>query len=231
MATDETSPVFNTTQVTTTDLTPVAGADAAHIDDLYPPPGPDPVATKPQAVAEMEKEEQDHQATGVEGEEVVWEGRYAMKNFVGRILGRAILTVAWAALAIFTWGYGHANLAAVTIVLGVALAAYWLALVYRMLMARFGHFYRLTTRRLFVSTGLMQRRRDQLGLLRVVDVYTRQDWFERLLSLGTVVVVSSEKSLPSVYLPGVGDPKRVMDLIWHYARSERDLRSVKVQEV
>jgi len=68
-------------------------------------------------------------------------------------------------------------------------------------------------------------------LLRINDVYTKQTLIGRWLSVGTVVVVSSEAQLPMVYLAGVDDPKSVMDLIWHYARSERDRRSVKVDQV
>ena len=46
--------------------------------------------------------------------------------------------------------------------------------IYRMILARYSHYYRLTTRRLFVSTGFVHRRRDQMELLRVKDVFTRQ---------------------------------------------------------
>jgi hypothetical protein len=104
-------------------------------------------------------------------------------------------------------------------------------IIYRIMLARFGHFYRLTTRRLFVSTGLMRRRRDQMELLHVKDVFTRQTLIERWLSLGTVVVVADDKELPIFYLAGVDDPKRVMDLVWNYARAERDNRSVRVDQV
>ena len=70
-----------------------------------------------------------------------------------------------------------------------------------------------------------------MELLSVKDVFTRQTLIERWLSLGTVVVVSSERDLPVFYVTGVQDPKEVMDLIWHHARSERDHRSVKVDHV
>jgi membrane protein YdbS with pleckstrin-like domain len=109
--------------------------------------------------------------------------------------------------------------------------AAWLTLLYRILQARYGHHYRLTTRRLFVSTGLFRRRRDMMELLRVKDVFTQQTLVQRWLSLGTVVVVSSDHELPTFYLPGLDDPKRAMDLIWHHARAERDRRSVKVESV
>ena len=107
----------------------------------------------------------------------------------------------------------------------------WLALVVRIARALFGHYYRLTTRRLFVTTGLFRQRRDMLELLRVKDVFTRQTWVERMLGVGTVVVLSSDDALPTFYLTGVSDPKKLQDLVWHYARAERDRRSVKVEEV
>ena len=45
------------------------------------------------------------------------------------------------------------------------------------------------------------------------------------------MVVPTEKELPTFYVAGVDDPKQVMDLIWHHARSERDQRSVKVDSI
>ena len=110
--------------------------------------------------------------------------------------------------------------------------AYWLMLGWQLLLARQGHRYELTNRRLFVDTGFFRHRRDQVELLRVQDVYVKQQGLlARLLDLGTVVIESSEEQLPVHYLPGVDNPNGVMDLIWHHARKERDLRSVKVDEV
>ena len=168
---------------------------------------------------------------GIEGEDIIWEGRYAMKNFAGRLVFRSLLSLGWIALAIYTWGDRGESIAPLTITLGIVVIVLWAMILFRIAQARFGHYYRLTNRRLFVSTGLYQRRRDQMELLRVKDVFTRQTWTERMLSLGTVVVVSSEKDLPTFYLSGVNDPKRVMDLVWHEARTERDRRSVKVDRI
>lgn len=229
----EVKPVFIPTQriSTTTSL----DGPAATAEGLYPPQGPDPVGTTPAAVAQMEQHSQtqasaDHGA-GIEGEEVMWEGRYSMRNFAGRLAARAVLSLAWIVLAIETWGNNHQEWAIATIVAGVCLLIYWGVLLQRMAEARYGHYYRLTNRRLFVSTGLMRRRRDQMELLRVKDVYTRQSLTERWLSLGTVVIVSTEKELPIFYLAGVDEPKQVMDLVWHYARAERDNRSENIHTV
>jgi membrane protein YdbS with pleckstrin-like domain len=179
----------------------------------------------------QEAEAKGENAPGVEGEEVVWEARYSMKNFIGRLTARTLLTLGWIALAFYTWAYGHTNVAPFTILLAVGLGLLWITLLYRIIKARYGHYYRLTTRRLFVSTGLMRRRRDQMELLRIKDVYTRQTLTERWLSLGTVVVVSTEQELPTFYLAGVNDPKKVMDLIWHCARAEREGKTVQIENL
>jgi len=256
----ENDPTQNvTTQISTTDLhaPPPAGAPTAtdlypgappagqadpaaappdpSPPELYPDGGPSPEGTMEGAVPGDEDETVDSkQKTGVDGELIVWEATYSAKNFLGRFLLRVALTVGWIALAFMTWGReGTPNpgLKMLTILTGIVLAFLWLQLLYRYLMARYGHYYRLTTRRLFVSTGVFQRRRDQVELMRVNDVYTRQRLMERWLSIGTVVVESSEERYPMTYIVGVDDPKDVMDLIWHHARAEREQKTVKVDQV
>jgi len=112
---------------------------------------------------------------------------------------------------------------------GIVLGIMWIGLLVRIIQARCCHYYRLTNRRLFVSTGLLRRRCDQMELLQVKDVFTRESLIERWLSLGTVVVVPNESGLPTFYLAGVDDPGRVMDLVWHCARSEREGKTVQVE--
>ena len=70
-----------------------------------------------------------------------------------------------------------------------------------------------------------------MELIKVNDVYTQQKLIERWLSVGTVVVKSSEPLVPTSFLAGVNDPKEVMNIVWHYARAERDHRSVMVDRV
>jgi membrane protein YdbS with pleckstrin-like domain len=243
MTDKETVSTLDTNQITTSNLaapqpTPdVPGVQAASAspmaDPLYPPEGPNPQGESPAKAEQMaqETEQKGGTAPGVEGEQVVWEARYSMKNFIGRLTVRTLLTLGWIVLAVYTWGEDHSSATPFTILLGIGLGIAWILLLQRILKARFGHYYRLTNRRLFVSTGLMRRRRDQMELLRVKDVFTRQTLIERWLSLGTVVVVSSEPQLPTFYLAGVNDPKRVMDLVWHCARAEREGKSVQVDNV
>jgi membrane protein YdbS with pleckstrin-like domain len=238
MAATNTSPIGPSEPVmtvNTVDLAPAAPqASAPDGQELYPEGAPAPRGTDVVRENEASREDSSDPAegAGVDGELSVWEARYSKRNFIGRISFRVVLTIAVGVLAYYTWAAGHDDLAFVSwIAIGVA-ALLWVGLIYRMIQAHYSHYYRLTNRRLFVSTGIINRRRDMLELLRVKDVFARQQsLLERWMSLGTVVVEPNDKSLPTFYLAGVDDPKEVMDLIWHHARAERDHRSVKVDSV
>ena len=93
---------------------------------------------------------------------------------------------------------------------GVAVLVYWITLGWQFLLARLGHRYELTNRRLFVDTGFFRRRRDQVELLRVQDVYVKQQGLalSACSTIGTVVLESSEERLPVHYLAGVDRSQR-----------------------
>ena len=128
------TPVATTSQITTTDLTPTVNGSGPGPDPLYPPEGPDPKGTTPGAVEQIKQETpaDPSQGTGIEGEQVVWEGRYSMRNFVGRLTWRA-----WPRSAGSSWrpipGASDAETHPVTIGAGIALGLVWLALGWRIL--------------------------------------------------------------------------------------------------
>jgi membrane protein YdbS with pleckstrin-like domain len=170
-------------------------------------------------------------AAGPEGEETLWEGTYSSKNFLGRASLGGLLGAAWVLLAVYAWGLGHANFSLLVEVLAVGVIILWMALGYHYFRARRYHHYRLTTHRLFLTTGILHRRVDQVELARVKDLYVRQNWVGSWLNLGTVVLISSEATLPKALLVGIEDPRRVMDLVWYQTRIERDERSTEVNQV
>ena len=172
---------------------------------------------------------------GIEGEATVWEGHYSGLNFIGRILMGALLGAGWTVLAISHWNHNartnQDNWSFWVFLLGVIVGFYWANLGYRYLRARRGHHYRLTTRRLFVTTGFFHRRVDQLELLRIKDVYIQQSMIGDWIGIGNVVVISSEQTLPKAYLLGIDDPRRVMDLIWNHMRLEQSQKTSRVNPV
>jgi membrane protein YdbS with pleckstrin-like domain len=169
--------------------------------------------------------------SSIEDEETLWEGRYSAKNFLMRSVVGGLLVLFAVALAVFTWGFGHPGVAFVTYVVGIAVALYCLMLGFKFFRVRRNHHYRLTSRRLFLTTGLLQRRVDQVELVRVKDLFVRQSLIGSWLNVGTVILISSEQTLPKAHLLGIEEPRRVLDLIWRHTRQERDRRTTEVNAV
>ena len=169
--------------------------------------------------------------TGTEEETTLWEGLYSPRNFLGSLVFAGILAAAWFLVAVYAWGFGHSNFVIVAYVLGAGVLGDWFFTAYKYLRARRNHHYRLTTRRLFLTTGLWQRRVDQVELVRVKDLYIRQSLLGSWLNVGTVVLVSSEPTLPKALLLGIEGPRRVLDLIWYHTRLERAERTTEINRV
>lgn len=233
MATTRSSPSPPTLQITTEDVGGPATAVPTPPAGIYADPEPTSIgATSP---VQAGAPDPSLPGIGVEGEFTVWEGRYSLKNFLGRLTLRSIATIAWLALAYYAWGEPAQDRGAMRVLAGIAgglLVLWWLQLGWQVFYARYSHFYRLTNRRLFVWTGIFRRRIDQLELLKVKDVYIKHDsLLQRVLGVGTVVVESSEEKLPTTYLLAVDQPDGVMDTVWHTSRAERDGKTVRVDDV
>jgi uncharacterized membrane protein YdbT with pleckstrin-like domain len=147
----------------------------------------------------------------------------------------ALLVALWVFLAFGSWWRTHVDHTSGwsfwTVLAAIIVLGYWINLGYRYFRAYRGHHYRLTNRRLFVTTGFFRRRVDQLELLRIKDVYIQQSMIGDWLGIGNVVLISSEQTLPRAYLLGIDEPRRIMDLIWHHMRLEQSTKTERVNPV
>lgn len=167
---------------------------------------------------------------GVESESTVWEDRYSLWNFLVRAIVAVLLAALWLGLAIEVWS-GRTDFEFLKVMVAIGAMAFWVYLGYKVIRAWSSHHYRLTTRRLFVSNGFFRRRVDQIELKHVKDLYVQQTMISHWLNVGTVIVVSSEQTLPRASLVGVNRPQYVMDLIWQNTRREQDEKTTAVEQI
>ena len=73
--------------------------------------------------------------------------------------------------------------------------------------------YRLTNQRLVVEQGILSRTLDEVDLRTVDDSGFSQSPLERLQGIGTVWVVSSDRSTPRLTLRGIPDPRSLREKI------------------
>ena len=91
--------------------------------------------------------------------------------------------------------------------------------------------YSLSDDRLFISVGFLSIKDDEILLYRVRDIDTSRTLWQRLFGVGTVKVMSSDKTMPVLELKNIKDPMMVKELI-HGAVEEMKLkRRVRVGEI
>ena len=91
--------------------------------------------------------------------------------------------------------------------------------------------YALSEDRLFVSVGFMSIKDDEILLYRVRDIDTSRNLWQRLFGVGTVVVMSSDKSMPNLVLKNIKDPVNVKELIHQQVEEMKIRRRVRFGEI
>ena len=90
--------------------------------------------------------------------------------------------------------------------------------------------YRLTTQRLFVQTGLVAKKLEEVELFRVKDVTLRQGFLQRLLGVGSVVVLSTDDTAPRLELAGIRQPLEAKETIRNAFRAARQREGLRMGE-
>ena len=91
--------------------------------------------------------------------------------------------------------------------------------------------YAMSEDRLFVSEGFLNIKDDEVLLYRVRDIDTSRSLFQRMFGVGTVTVISSDKSMPNLVLKNIKDPMFVKELIHKQVEEMKIKRRVRLGEI
>ena len=91
--------------------------------------------------------------------------------------------------------------------------------------------YALSEDRLFLSLGFLNIKDDEILLYRVRDIDTQRTLWQRLFDVGTVTVVSSDKTMPTLVLKNVKDPVFVKELLHKQVEEMKIRRRVRLGEI
>ena len=91
--------------------------------------------------------------------------------------------------------------------------------------------YSLSEDRLFLSQGFLTIKDDEILLYRVRDIDTSRSLWQRLFGVGTVVVISSDKTMPNLVLKNIKDPLFVKELIHKQVEETKIKRRVRLGEI
>ena len=91
--------------------------------------------------------------------------------------------------------------------------------------------YQLSEDRLFVSMGFLNIKDDEVLLYRVRDIDTQRSLWQRIFGVGTVTVMSSDKTMPTLVLKNIEDPLMVKELIHNQVEEMKIQRRVRFGEI
>ena len=91
--------------------------------------------------------------------------------------------------------------------------------------------YRLSEDRLFCEKGFFNITQDEVLLYRVRDLQLNLKLTQRIFGVGTVCVVSSDKSVPHLDLVNVRRPREVKEMIHRSVEEAKDKRRMRTMEV
>ena len=92
-------------------------------------------------------------------------------------------------------------------------------------------FYREENGRLYVKSGFLSKHEDEIQLYRIRDIDLSESVFQRIVNLGTVTLVTSDKTAGSVKLINIRDAKKVKDRLSLDVEAERDRKRVGTREL
>ena len=167
---------------------------------------------------------------GVDSEEEaevdIWEGAYCSKAMNGKWISAGILSVVAVVSMLKIKTLGE-NWKIVLLVLGVLWVGLALMFLYRKINVR----YRLTTQRFIHRSGILTRVSNRIEVIDIDDVTYHQGLAERLFDVGSIQLVSSDRTHPELWLRGIANVKEVADQIDDLRRKERRRRGLHIESI
>ncbi|WP_395719764.1 PH domain-containing protein [Prosthecobacter sp.] len=91
--------------------------------------------------------------------------------------------------------------------------------------------YEITTQRLRIRTGVLNKRVDELELFRVRDYSMEQPLLLRLVGLGNLTMVTSDATTPTVAMKAIPEVEAVREKLRTAVQAERDRKRVRQLDV
>ena len=91
--------------------------------------------------------------------------------------------------------------------------------------------YAMSEDRLFLSVGFFSIKDEEVLLYRVRDINTSRTLWQRLFGVGTVSVVSADKTMPTLTLKNIKRPLEIKELLHRQVEENKIRRRVRLGEI
>ena len=90
--------------------------------------------------------------------------------------------------------------------------------------------YRLSEDRIFCEKGLLNLHEEEILLYRVRDLELRMSLGQRIFGVGSVIVHSSDKTMPTLELKNIKIPREVKELVFRQVEDCKEQRRMRTME-
>jgi uncharacterized membrane protein YdbT with pleckstrin-like domain len=159
-------------------------------------------------------------------ENVLWQGVPSLKAMVVEIIATSLYAIVLPIAAALVWDplmrhgasvdFVASNRPAfklaliafvVTVVVARAVKLAWHILVLR------SHHYRVSNQRIVLESGVFSKQIDEIDMRTVEDIEFKQRFLQRLLGIGEILIIGSDRTEGRVRLLGVEKPREVREMI------------------
>ena len=91
--------------------------------------------------------------------------------------------------------------------------------------------YSMSEDRIFYETGLLSTKHEEILLYRLLDISLRISLWQRIFGVGTIVLKSSDKTLPELPIVNIKDPRNVKENIHKQVEAMKLARKMRVGEL
>jgi membrane protein YdbS with pleckstrin-like domain len=152
-------------------------------------------------------------------ETLIWKGTSSPLLYLGTfiICGLAALLIIALAIALGRWWVG----------LGIFIPAGFAGFKWLVNQLRV---YELTTQRLRISTGILNRKTDELELYRVKDITLLAPLQLRVFGLGNIVIISHDETNPKVIMEAIPKVESLRENLRNSVEICREKKRVRLAE-
>jgi uncharacterized membrane protein YdbT with pleckstrin-like domain len=157
-------------------------------------------------------------AMPVMAEETLWRGSPSARVLVGRIVAIILTAVLIPLAATFLASQTNDLEMSSRITkfgwLIAAIAVFWQIVTFVIVMLRLqSTAYTITNQRVMIERGMLSKSLNEIDLRSIDDTQFFQSFTGRLLGIGNVTLISSDKAFPTTVLHGIAKPREVREMI------------------
>lgn len=90
--------------------------------------------------------------------------------------------------------------------------------------------YAVTDEKLIIKSGFFNTKEEEVRLYRIMDVTLNRSFGERIFGLGTIHIISSDKSTPHFDIKRIKNSKNVKELLSDLVENSRSKNRVSARE-